>query len=754
MLRLCRRVFPFFFLLMVRALSAQVTFQDVPSAAFLDAQAYLRGISWVDVDGDFDLDVCVTGAGGSFPNFVNTSAIFINQGNGNFANTGLLNSVQKDPFGHGWADIDNDGDLDLYIAATWNNSGVNELWLNNGGASLTQVTTSGATPGTPLPFEGSVAWGDYDNDGFVDLYLARWNDAPNRLYHNNGNGTFTQANIPGGITSDAAWTSAGLWGDYDNDNDLDLYVVNYQIGPTDPGHNDLFKNLGNGQFMKVTGAGGVITDQQNSRTANWVDANNDGRLDLFVAVQFGPDKLYLNNGDGSFSSQDIGGANETSWTSNWGDYDNDGDQDLITIGFFGTDSKFWQNDGAGNLTDISAQFPGIFPTALSGSQDNSIIFVDYDLDGWLDLHLAQPDLLPDHLYHNLGDGGCKHWLELAFKGVESNRAGIGVTVRAKAVVNGVPFWQMRQVSAQTSKPGQNPLWQHFGLADAAVVDSLVVQWPSGKTCVLTHVAANQFVEIEEGCGMQVIVAPPASAGGDTTIEWCGRDTIYDLLSELSGSADSGGKWILSDGMPVPMPFVPEDLTNLLYYVQTNGACSDTALLTIIQRPLPFVHAEKDTTVEKGAAVPLLATGASAYSWQPFGQLDCSECANPIFTADTTTTFTVTGTNEFGCTYSDQVTVTVRTDTDFDLPNAFTPDGDGTNDVFKPIYEGNLFEVFHLQVYNRWGASVFETLDPAKGWDGRNESADPAPSDVYVYVATYRLATGAVGERKGDVTLLR
>jgi len=124
----------FFALLFLGALaqsaSAQVTFQQIPGLAFFDSQGYLNGVSWVDVDNDDDLDVCVTGSGGTFPNFTNISAIYLNNGNETFTNTGLLNSVQKNAFRHGWADYNNDGNLDLYIGATWNSNGINELWTN------------------------------------------------------------------------------------------------------------------------------------------------------------------------------------------------------------------------------------------------------------------------------------------------------------------------------------------------------------------------------------------------------------------------------------------------------------------------------------------------------------------------------------------------------------------------------------------------------------------------------------------------
>ena len=739
-------------LLFTLTISAQIAFVENPNLAFLDDSSYLRGISWVDVDGDNDLDVTVTGAGGTFPDFVNVTSVFINQGNDVFENTGLVQSTQKNPFGHGWADVENDGDLDLYIGATWNNTGINELWVNENGTAFNQVANSGATPNTALPYEGSVSWGDFDNDGLVDLYLARWNNAANIFYKNNGNLNFSPI-TSGAITTDAAWTSAGLWGDFDNDLDLDLYAVNYQIGSS-PGANFLYENNGNGTFTKLTGAGAVITDAQNSRSANWVDANNDGLLDLFVANQSDVDKLYLNQGNGVFASQNVSGA-VTSWSSNWGDYDNDGDQDLFTMGFFGTDSRFYKNDGAGNLIDVTNDFPNIFPLETNGSNSNGVAFVDYDLDGWPDLHLTQPNTSSDRFFKNLGDG-CGAWLEMELIGTVSNTAAIGATVRAKAIINGSPVWQMRQVSAQTSKPNTNPLWQHFGFADAEVVDSLLVEWPSGIECVFENVPLNQLVEIEEGCQITFITGL-GNAGDDTLIEWCDGQSPPDLFPLLNGSPDVGGQWMDSQFEPVDVaPFQPGMDTSVLFYLQSYGACADTAEVTVIISPSPMLSFSPDTTVEQGSEVQLNASGATTYLWQPSDSLSCADCPNPVFHADTSTVFTVYAATSANCVDSAQVAVEVAApepDFGFEFPTVFTPNGDGVNDVFNAISQEDIFEKHHLRVFNRWGELVFESNADRQTWNGEHEN-EPAASDVYIYHFDFRLTNGKVGTEKGDVTLLR
>lgn len=747
-----RLVFSLLLFLQLLSASAQPGFQEITTLPFLDTLSYLNGVSWVDVDNDLDLDVCVTGFNATTQ--ANTSTIFLNDGNGNFSASTLLVSNQKNTMRHAWADFNNDDFLDLYIGATWNQNGINELWQNNGGTSLALNAMAGITPNVPQPYEGAISWADFDNDGWVDLYLPRWNNLSNRLFKNNGNGTFSEITADP-VALDLAWTSGGFWGDYDNDGDQDLFVVNYQIGSV-IGTNDLFRNNGNGTFTKVTNAGQLTTLAQNGRSANWVDVNNDGFLDLFVCNQFGQDLLHLNNGDGTFTTHPIGAVNHTSWSSNWGDFDNDGDEDLITIGFFGTDSRLWENDGHGNLTDITANYPGIFPTATNGSTSNAAIWVDADLDGWLDLHIIQPDNAPDHFYHNTGEP-CKSWLEVSCLGQMSNHAAIGTTLRIKSTINGNPVWQMRQISSQTAVTGSNPLWQHFGCGDAAFVDSLVVQWPSGKTCVFTHLPVNQVLRINEDCSMEVIKAVNSQQGSLQEISKCfsSADTI-----NLMPTGQTGGTWYADCGDCISQQgvFNPATVDSagdyLVRYWASNNICDGTVDSFLIHLlPPPQVNADAQDTVNYGEKVMLSATGANSYLWQPATTLSCADCAHPEFTADTTTLFVITGMNAQGCTDTAHLLVVVRPEATVDLPNAFTPNNDHANDIFKPAYKSNIFTEYKLKVYDRWGERVFESFNIGEGWDGTT-NGNPAASDVYVYSFDYQLFSGKSGHLKGEVTLLR
>jgi gliding motility-associated-like protein len=794
-------------------LFAQPTFIRLENLPFYDDEGYLRGISWIDVDGDHDLDVCISGAIGNPA--VNATGIYLNLGQDQFQASNLISSNQNNPFGHAWADIENDGDLDLYIGATWNQGGINELWVNNNGSfQLTQTT--GATPNTALPYEGSVSWADFDNDGWIDLYLARWNDAPNTFYKNNGNGTFTPV-TNGAIATDAAWTSAAIWGDYNRDGFPDLYVVNYQIG-SNPGANILYRNNGNGSFTVVSGAGPIISDELNSRTANWIDANNDGWLDVFVANQNAPDKLYLNNNDGTFSSQDIG-DDHTSWSSNWGDLDNDGDLDLITIGFWADDSRYYENNGDGTFTDQTQSIPAIFPLETNGSSSNGLVFVDYNSDGLLDLHICQPATSPDHLFKNTSEN-CNTWLELELKGIASNQAAIGSIVRAKATINGNPAWQTRQISSQTSKPGTNPLRAHIGFGDADLIDSLIIEWPAGGQCVFTDVQTRQLLIIEEDCFIQKVITPNAediflclpepdtllvhpSGESGTWSASCGdcmddsgllssndlapgnyelyfsyenncgahTDTIALQIANANAGADSSLS-ICPDALPVDLnmllsgnPTLDGDWLNGNFQptesIQTDLMDSDVFYYTV-QDGMCADTAQ--ITFNLLASPTLLLSpdtsviqGSEVELMASGGNSYTWEPATNLSCSDCSTpVFTAQDSTTFIVTAisadgcSSIDSVTVSVSPGgYKIPNAFTPDGDGINDTFGFILGGDV-QVIEFNIYNRWGELVHEDI---QAWDGKT-NGNPAPSDVYIYTAVIKNQDGTEEMLKGDVTLIR
>jgi len=289
--------------------------------------------SWGDYDGDGDLDLYIA-------NFNQANALFENIGNGVFtkATTGAIATDRELSSGCSWVDIDNDGDLDMFVT----NLGTNEsLYRNNGDRTFTKVTEGGIV--NDRGFSQSASWADYDNDGDMDVFVANDRNENNALYANNGDGTFTKI-TSGPVVNDGGNSFGGSWGDFDNDGDFDLFVANAQA------QNDfLYRNNGDGSFAKII-EGPVVNDGVSSQASGWNDFDNDGDLDLYVTTIGGEGLLYENDGAGNFTRRvenpfhsDV--INGTS--ASWGDYDNDGDSDLF-VSVNGANSVLYFNVGNGN----------------------------------------------------------------------------------------------------------------------------------------------------------------------------------------------------------------------------------------------------------------------------------------------------------------------------------------------------------------------------------------------------------------------
>ena len=237
------------------------------------------------------------------------------------------------------------------------------------------------------------AWGDYDNDGYPDLIVADAWRAPNRLYHNNGNGTFSRV-AEGTIARDAGDSAAAVWGDYDNDGDLDLFVTAF-----DPPRDCFYRNEGDGHFTKVS-EGAWVMDTGRGVGAAWGDYDNDGFLDLYVANWRENNFLYRNNRDGTMTRITSGppaSSGGDSYGCTWADYDGDGDGDLFVAGVISDDEQQFLNNGDGSFTRVMT---GPFPR--SGGNDHGISCADYDNDGDLDLLVIGWN---NRLYRNDGAEG-------------------------------------------------------------------------------------------------------------------------------------------------------------------------------------------------------------------------------------------------------------------------------------------------------------------------------------------------------------
>jgi len=460
---------------------------------------YSRGGAWGDYDNDGFIDLFIPqndlAGTGSAPHL-----LYHNNANGTFTRVanGPVAAVESVGFGAAWGDYDNDGHVDLVLV---NQNQPNNLFHNNGDGSFAAVPNAAVV--SDLATSRGVTWVDYDNDGYVDLFRTALNQS-RRLYHNNHDGTFTR------ITQGALLTAPGYflgvaWGDYNNDGRPDLFLP--QAFEGDPQPSRLYRNDGGGSF---TGVAGALDASLASHGAAWGDYDNDGDLDLFVsngvqpATESRPNFLYRNNGDGTFTSLTSLPANDpendggASTACTWGDYDNDGWLDLFVANRVGQNNFLYHNNGDGTFTKITNSI-----AANDGGNSGAAAWGDYDNDGFLDLFVGNGGEA-NFLYHN--NTNDNHWLKFRLTGTRSNRAAIGAKVRVQATINGQSFWQMREVPGGDGLRGQNSLHVHIGLGNATSADLVRIEWPSGTVQELSNVAAQQFLTVTEPGGEPQLAA--------------------------------------------------------------------------------------------------------------------------------------------------------------------------------------------------------------------------------------------------------
>jgi hypothetical protein len=483
------------------SLSAQsftkITNPTNPVATDDNITAY-TGAAWDDVDGDGLLDLLIVDFGQSY--------LYRNHGNDSFSvyPGNPFASDNSNYRGVTFGDFDNDGDRDVFVAGSNRGS----LYRNDSGSF---VRVDDTLLGTTDTRGWSPAWGDYNLDGNLDLFITFPNgfvsnpNRPNRLLLNNGPPDYTFTFIDTGIMVTQLYPfTSGNWSDFDMDGDLDMFVG---CGPAsnfvavDYLYRNLLMDSGYVAFKKITDAP-LATDAADGQVWNLIDYDNDGDFDAHrtnwggggvSAVQRRND-LYENTG-GTYVGITTGSIvtdQFVSLSALWEDFDNDADLDCYVANVSGVDN-FYRNDGGGTFTSIVAGDIGVI------SQHTGATAGDYDNDGDQDIFAVGHGSGQRSLWRNDTNNG-NAWLKITLEGTESNRDGIGARVYMWSMINGSPVQQIREVSAQNSFLGHSSLIVHFGLKDASMVDSIRVFWPSGAITDTENVAGNQLLILAEVCG--------------------------------------------------------------------------------------------------------------------------------------------------------------------------------------------------------------------------------------------------------------
>ena len=473
------------------------TFTKVSQGEIVTDSENSGGSAWIDVNNDSYPDLFVSNGNQNEQD----NKLYINNGDGTFTpvNTGEIVNDGGSSIGSTWGDYDGDGNIDLFVvnrATSQGNSTLNFLYKNNGDGSFNKILSGEIV--SELWDSNISSWVDIENDGDLDLFVINFNQK-NILYLNNGSGSFTK--IDTGAITQQSFSISGIWGDYNNDSFPDLYIGN---GGSQA--NFLFKNNGNGSFIQIT-SGTPVTDPGASTGCSWVDFNNDGNLDLFVANFLSTNNaLYRNDGPPNYSftkitSGDIVNNGGSSVGSAWGDIDNNGFLDLVVGNSNGSgeNNLLYMNNGDETFTRIT-----VGDIVGDGGNTFGISMNDFDLDGDIDVYAANINNQPNFFYVN--DGNANNWINILLEGVTSNYNGIGAKVRAKANIFGNDVWQYREVSSQSGYNSQNSLNIEFGLGDVNIIDSLVINWTSGSTDSYTNVAANNFYKAEEDQGLGIVTS--------------------------------------------------------------------------------------------------------------------------------------------------------------------------------------------------------------------------------------------------------
>jgi enediyne biosynthesis protein E4 len=517
------------------------------------------GVAFYDYDNDGWLDIFLVN-GSRLEGFASgqepTSHLFKNNRDGTFTDVTEKAGLKRSGWGQGVCvgDYDNDGFDDLFVTYF----GKNVLYHNNGNGTFTDVSEKAGVAGKKTRWGTGCAFVDYDRDGHLDLFVANYialdlATAPvpesgpclykgvmvacgppglagdtNILYHNNGNGTFTDVSEAAGITQANGFYGLGvLTGDFDNDGWPDIYVAN------DSTPSAMYQNKRNGKFVDVGMEAGCVLSADGKPQAGMgvsaADYDLDGNLDI-VKTNFAGDtpSLYHNKGNWNFEDSTFtGGLGAHTQFLGWGcgffDMDNDGWPDILicnghvypeveqlkTEAGYPQRKLLYRNLRNGHFEDVSMNAGAGLSTPYAS---RGCAFGDFDNDGDLDIVVNTINDYPQLI--RCDSRLSNNWIKVKTIGTRSNRSGIGARLKCITRLPGQekPHSQIDEVRSGGSYISQNDLRVHFGIGKAEKIELLEIRWPSGQVDTLKDVKPNQQIFVEEGKGIvRTMQFPPAKA---------------------------------------------------------------------------------------------------------------------------------------------------------------------------------------------------------------------------------------------------
>lgn len=502
-----------------------------------------------------------------------------------------------------WADIDNDGDQDLFISYEFNSV---RLYENTGNMVLVDITQgSGLVMETSFRNSGA-SFGDYNNDGFLDLYLCKYHSSfqftgpqyENKLYRNNGDLTFTEVTETANASVGINPSFIASWFDYNHDGWQDIFVANDRMFFP----NFLLRNNGDGTFTDVSEETGV-NNFMDSMGIGFGDFNNDLLLDFFVPnTQGNKNHLYKHHPNHNFENMaESAGveSNDLCWSGLWFDYDNNGWLDLhvateqYSIGQIPY-NLFYVNNTDETFTEFAAE--------VGLSNDNRTTYAtaqgDWNMDGYPDFvsHNVFPN--PSMLWEN--DGGSNHYLAVTLQGVISNRDAVGTSLFCYAGGNA----QMRYTACGEAYLAQNSRRQLIGLGDVNTVDSLVIQWLSGQVDRYYNLQADSTYHFIEGGGQNGFISSVSNhfCAGDSLllVAHGGSNIVWS-----NGAAATDSLWVSAPGV---YSYTAESALGLPFTSLTYSVLSTDLSGLSVQTTPPLCAGEASGTLEISGAV----VGAELY----------------------------------------------------------------------------------------------------------------------------------------------